>query len=181
MGGSLRGVLEHSCLCALDPHQRPADLEAVARLLAPGGWLLALFWCHSRPGGPPRGSDPAELARQRGATGLQQELWEPARGSAAGRDGEWLGCGRVGGGGEIQRQSKNPDRLQSKDHPPNALAASSRVTSSSHTAIPVSPPPDLHRPLPGPPKRRKAEDQSQEGRPWTAEASMDPHPAAEAA
>jgi thiopurine S-methyltransferase len=112
MGRSLRGVLEHSCLCALDPHQRPADLEAVARLLAPGGWLLALFWCHSRPGGPPRGSDPAELARQRGATGLQQELWEPARGSAAGRDGEWLGCGRVGG--EVKSSAKAKTQTASR-------------------------------------------------------------------
>ncbi len=89
--GSLRGVLEHTCFCALDPDQRPAYLETVTRLLAPGGWFLALFWCHSRPGGPPWGSDPEALARQLGSAGLEPRLWEPARGSAAGREAEWLG------------------------------------------------------------------------------------------
>jgi SAM-dependent methyltransferase len=88
---SLEGVLEHTCFCAIDPALRPAYLEAVMGLLAPGGWLLGLFWCHSRPGGPPWGSDPAALAEQFQAAGLQQRLWEPAQGSIAERDQEWLG------------------------------------------------------------------------------------------
>jgi len=29
--------------------QREAYLNTVARLLAPGGWLLGLFWYHRRP------------------------------------------------------------------------------------------------------------------------------------
>jgi len=97
--GSLAGVVEHTCFCAIDPALRPAYLETVTRLLAPGGWLLGLFWCHGRAGGPPYGADPGELARQLGQAGLVRELWTPACGSATGRDGtvrdnEWLGFWR---------------------------------------------------------------------------------------
>jgi SAM-dependent methyltransferase len=89
--GSLQGVLEHTCFCAIDPAQRGAYLDAVARLLAPGGWLLALFWCHNRPGGPPWGSDAAHLEQQLAASGLEKRVWEPAQGSLPERDNEWLG------------------------------------------------------------------------------------------
>lgn len=89
--GSLQGVLEHTCFCAIHPSQRPTYLEAVMRLLAPGGWLLGLFWCHSRPGGPPWGSDAAELKQELTAAGLQQRVWEPAQGSLPERANEWLG------------------------------------------------------------------------------------------
>jgi thiopurine S-methyltransferase len=34
--GSLQGVLEHTCFCAIDPAQREAYLDTVARLLVPG-------------------------------------------------------------------------------------------------------------------------------------------------
>ena len=84
-------MLEHTCFCAIDPARRPAYLDAVVRLLAPGGWLLALFWCHDRPGGPPWGSEAAELVQQLTGAGLRQQLWEPALGSAPERDHEWLG------------------------------------------------------------------------------------------
>ena len=89
--GSLQGVLEHTCFCAIDPAQREAYLDTVARLLAPGGWLLGLFWCHRRPDGPPWGSEPELLVQQLTAAGFGQELWEPARGSAPERENEWLG------------------------------------------------------------------------------------------
>ena len=96
--GSLQGVLEHTCFCAILPAQREAYLDTVARLLAPDGWLLGLFWCHPRPDGPPWGSDPALLAEQLAAAGFRQELWEPAQGSEQGsalvRDNEWLGLWR---------------------------------------------------------------------------------------
>jgi SAM-dependent methyltransferase len=91
---SVQGVVEHTCFCAIDPAQREAYLQTVVRLLAPGGWLLGLFWCHQRPGGPPWGSDADALAQQFSAAGLQQQLWEPARGSAPERDNEWLGLWR---------------------------------------------------------------------------------------
>jgi 3-hydroxyisobutyrate dehydrogenase-like beta-hydroxyacid dehydrogenase/SAM-dependent methyltransferase len=92
--GSLQGVVEHTCFCALDPSHRTAYLQAVTDLLAPGGWLLGLFWCHGRPGGPPFGSDPQELHRQLQGAGLAPVLWEPARDSAPERDNEWLGLWR---------------------------------------------------------------------------------------
>jgi methyl halide transferase len=91
---SLDGVLEHTCFCAIDPTQRQAYIATVRRLLKPGGWFLALFWCHSRAGGPPWGSDPQALARQWLEAGLVPELWAPARGSAPRRSDEWLGLWR---------------------------------------------------------------------------------------
>lgn len=92
--GSLQGVLEHTCFCAIDPAQREAYLNTVARLLAPVDWLVGLFWCHPRPDGPPWGSDPALLAQQVAAAGFHKQLWEPAQGSAPERDNEWLGLWR---------------------------------------------------------------------------------------
>jgi thiopurine S-methyltransferase len=96
---SCAGVLEHTCFCAIDPAQRPAYIRAVSQLLEPHGWLLGLFWCHDQPGGPPYGSDPRQLAAELEAAGLQAERWQPAQGSACGRDGrrrrgEWLGFWR---------------------------------------------------------------------------------------
>jgi len=93
---SLQGVVEHTCFCAIEPQQRPAYLQTVADLLAPGGWLLGLFWCHGRPDGPPYGSDPGELAGALAQAGLTKALWQPAPNSAPGqqqqpRDQQWLG------------------------------------------------------------------------------------------
>jgi thiopurine S-methyltransferase len=91
---SLEGVVEHTCFCAIDPAQRPAYLARVHQLLVPGGWLLALFWCHPRPGGPPWGSDPAALEHHLRGAGFLPVLWEPARGSVDARQDEWLGLWR---------------------------------------------------------------------------------------
>ncbi len=96
--GSLQGVMEHTCFCAIDPSRRSDYLAAVTRLLAPGGWLLGLFWCHTLPGGPPFGSDPQQLADQLRGAGLVPLLWEPARGSRAERSGEWLGLWQLPAG-----------------------------------------------------------------------------------
>lgn len=37
-------VVEHTCLCALDPAERPAYVAAVAQALRPGGNFLAIFY-----------------------------------------------------------------------------------------------------------------------------------------
>ncbi len=103
---SLDGLVEHTCFCAIDPRQRAAYRATVLRLLKPGGWLLGLFLCHSREGGPPYGSDPEELARQWRQTGLVAELWEPAQGSVAQRSDEWLGLWRK------TLQSPSPHQLE---------------------------------------------------------------------
>ncbi|KAF0654219.1 Thiopurine S-methyltransferase (TPMT) [Cyanobium sp. Copco_Reservoir_LC18] len=92
--GSLTGIVEHTCFCAIDPARRADYIATVCRLLAPGGWLLGLFWCHSRPGGPPWGSDPQAVAAQLGEAGLVAEVWEPATGSVDQRPDEWLGLWR---------------------------------------------------------------------------------------
>jgi SAM-dependent methyltransferase len=97
---SLGGVVEHTCFCAIAPEQRPAYLAQMHHLLEPGGWLLGLFWCHSRPGGPPYGSDPELLAEQIREAGFTPEIWEPARGSVESREGEWLGLWRREAGGD---------------------------------------------------------------------------------
>ena len=89
--GSLQGVVEHTCFCAIPPQRRADYLRTVTRLLAPGGWLLGLFWCHSRPDGPPYGSDPRQLAGQLADSGLEKRLWQPAQGSVPQRPEEWLG------------------------------------------------------------------------------------------
>lgn len=54
-------VLEHTCFCAILPEQRAEYVQAVARLLKPGGSLLGLFWAHNEPGGPPFGTSEAEI------------------------------------------------------------------------------------------------------------------------
>ncbi|EDY37803.1 thiopurine S-methyltransferase [Cyanobium sp. PCC 7001] len=92
--GSFDGVLEHTCFCAIEPAQRPDYIATVSRLLRPGGWLLGLFWCHGRPGGPPWGSDPEAVAALCRAAGLVEQLWQPAEGSVAQRQDEWIGLWR---------------------------------------------------------------------------------------
>ena len=91
---SLDGVLEHTCFCAIEPEQRQAYRSTVTTLLQPGGWLLGVFFCHGRPGGPPYGSDPVQLAASWRQAGLMERIWEPAQGSVAQRSDEWLGLWR---------------------------------------------------------------------------------------
>lgn len=56
-------VIEHTCFCAIPPETRPDYVRLVHSLLKPGGELIALFFTHSRSGGPPFGSNPAEIQR----------------------------------------------------------------------------------------------------------------------
>ncbi len=54
-------VLEHTCFCAIEPTLRPAYVKLVKSLLKPFGELIALFWAHNQPGGPPFGTTTAEI------------------------------------------------------------------------------------------------------------------------
>ncbi|NJO79874.1 MAG: methyltransferase domain-containing protein [Cyanobacteria bacterium RM1_2_2] len=54
-------VLEHTCFCAISPDQRSDYVNVVRSILRPGGNLIALFWAHERPGGPPFGVTVADL------------------------------------------------------------------------------------------------------------------------
>ena len=110
--GSLRGVLEHTCFCAIDPQLREDYVATVARLLQPDGWLLGLFWCHRRPGGPPWGSDPHELAHLWRQAALAEVIWEPASGSIAKRSDEWLG---------LWRKPINPERARDQEDTPCSI------------------------------------------------------------
>jgi len=92
--GSLQGVVEHTCFCAIPPGQRQAYAATVQQLLQPGGWLLGLFWCHQRPGGPPFGSAPEEITALWQELGMETLLWQPAEGSVSSREREWIGLWR---------------------------------------------------------------------------------------
>ncbi len=54
-------VLEHTCFCAIEPRLRPSYVQLVKSLLKPSGELIALFWAHNQPGGPPFGTTTAEI------------------------------------------------------------------------------------------------------------------------
>lgn len=92
--GCLQGVVEHTCFCAIQPGQRRAYAATVHQLLQPGGWLLGLFWCHRRPGGPPFGSEPEEITALWRELGMEPLLWQPAEGSVSSREREWIGLWR---------------------------------------------------------------------------------------
>lgn len=46
-------IIEHTCLCAIDPDRRTEYVDAVAAALRPGGLLMGLFYAHNKPAGPP--------------------------------------------------------------------------------------------------------------------------------
>lgn len=55
------GIIEHTCLCAIDPARRSEYAQAVAGALKPDGLLLGLFYAHDRPDGPPYSIHEAEV------------------------------------------------------------------------------------------------------------------------
>lgn len=59
--GSFDYVLEHTCFCAINPSLRSQYVEVVKSLLRPTGKLIALFYTHNKPGGPPFGVKPEEV------------------------------------------------------------------------------------------------------------------------
>jgi len=62
LAGGFDLVLEQTCFCAIAPHRRPEYVDAVHRLLAPGGRLIALFYACEGSGGPPFTTDPKDVA-----------------------------------------------------------------------------------------------------------------------
>ncbi len=91
--GQFDYVIEHTCFCAIDPALRPAYAQLAADLLAPGGELLAVFFTHQRGGGPPFGTNPAEV-RQLFEPFFEVIALEPVTNSIPSRRGEehlgWL-------------------------------------------------------------------------------------------
>jgi len=57
-------ILEHTCLCAIDPARRDEYIAAVAGALKPAGLLIGLFYAHNKPTSPPYAiSEPEVLER----------------------------------------------------------------------------------------------------------------------
>lgn len=84
-------VLEHTCFCAIAPALRPDYVQLVHWLLRPGGELIALFWAHAMPGGPPFGATVEEL-QQRFTAQFTLISWAKATHSVPSRqDAEYLG------------------------------------------------------------------------------------------
>lgn len=54
-------VIEHTCFCAIHPSQRPDYVKMVRSILKPQGELIAIFFTHNRPDGPPFGSTVSEI------------------------------------------------------------------------------------------------------------------------
>ena len=54
-------TIEHTCFCAISPEQRPDYVNMVRSILNPTGELIALFWAHNRPDGPPFGTTLEEI------------------------------------------------------------------------------------------------------------------------
>lgn len=54
-------VLEHTCFCAIDPTLRSQYIQVIKQLLRPQGKLIALFYTHNRPDGPPYGIAPKTI------------------------------------------------------------------------------------------------------------------------
>jgi SAM-dependent methyltransferase len=80
-------VLEHTCFCAIDPSLRSQYVQLVKSLLRPQGKLIALFFTHNRPGGPPFGIQPAEVL-ELFTPEFEPLRFEPNQQSVASRQGE---------------------------------------------------------------------------------------------
>lgn len=83
-------VLEHTCYCAILPEQRADYVQVVQSILRPQGELIALFWAHDRPDGPPFGTTPDEIL-QRFAPGFNVlSITQPANSIEMRKDEEYL-------------------------------------------------------------------------------------------
>ena len=56
-------ALEYTCFCAIPIARRPEYVELVRGLLKSGGLLVATFFTHGRPGGPPFDTNQAEIQK----------------------------------------------------------------------------------------------------------------------
>ena len=74
-------VFEHTCFCAIDPSQRKTYVEAIIRLLKPGGMLLAIFFINPDhdEDGPPYRVSTNELEGFFGKDFTIEREWVPAR------------------------------------------------------------------------------------------------------
>lgn len=67
-------IFEHTCFCAIDPTLRTDLIKAWKRYLAPGGFLLGVFFAMEKKSGPPFGATEWEL-RERLKKSFQFVFW----------------------------------------------------------------------------------------------------------
>lgn len=74
--GAFDTVWEHTCFCAIHPHQREAYIRAVRRALKPGGQLIGLFFTIEKEShdGPPFKSTQESIRATFGAVGGFKEV-----------------------------------------------------------------------------------------------------------
>lgn len=85
--GSFDYVVEHTCFCAISPSKRADYVQLVKNLLRPSGELIALFFTHSRQGGPPFGVTVEEI-KNYFCNDFEFISLEPVNNSIAARQGE---------------------------------------------------------------------------------------------
>jgi SAM-dependent methyltransferase len=82
-------IVEHTCLCAIDPSKRSNLIKAWKLALTPGGNLLAVLFTMERTAGPPFGGTEWEY-RQRLKNDFRFIFWGRWRQSVDGRQGKEL-------------------------------------------------------------------------------------------
>lgn len=84
-------VFEHTCYCAIDPALRADYLEAITRLLKPGGRFIAIFFLNpdNDDEGPPFPVSVEELEERFNHPFAIEREWVPAR-THPGREGREL-------------------------------------------------------------------------------------------
>jgi len=80
-------AIEHTCFCALPPEKRTAYINLLHSLLKPKGEIIAIFFTHQRPGGPPHGIQPPEI-RELFSPQFEILQLEPVHNSVPSRQGE---------------------------------------------------------------------------------------------
>ena len=85
------GAWEYTCYCAIDPRRRDEYVATLARIVKPGGWLLACFFpLRSVAAGPPFPVARGEIKRRLARHFRIAREFAPTR-SARGRQGrEWV-------------------------------------------------------------------------------------------
>jgi SAM-dependent methyltransferase len=92
LDGTMDLVFEQTCFCAIHPSRRDAYVDAMARVLSPGGLLLGLFYVIQPEDGPPFGTTEEEvLHRFTGSDLFRLETARRPEESVPARQGqEWL-------------------------------------------------------------------------------------------
>jgi SAM-dependent methyltransferase len=97
----ISSIWEHTCLCAINPSQRPAYVAAAARILPPGGILAGVFFLNPFDAGedrtgPPFGATLEELESLFSPWFEKVDGWVPQQAYPGRESREWIGIFRRG-------------------------------------------------------------------------------------